>query len=211
MVLHPATPCLRRVGVKVHKRITCFKSCSVSEPISLASFRVEEAAGDQSRPQISQWVFQRLMSTLLLLYVMDQTVFYELTFFLHSSSSKLVIPLKSELAVELLEKGRVRFWLQAEKISANGKVEYVFNDNVLSQGEVSEQTANEPSVNCIHNISMKSVWDVFSLICRNTRWTLTRTPVWLRWSWSVWPRLMRAPSPSRWRMGRPPTSPAWYW
>ncbi|XP_062850088.1 myomesin-1 isoform X2 [Trichomycterus rosablanca] len=46
-----------------------------------------------------------------------------------------VIPLKSELAVELLEKGRVRFWLQAEKISANGKVEYVFNDNMISQGE----------------------------------------------------------------------------
>uniref|UniRef100_A0A8C1JFC9 Myomesin-1 n=1 Tax=Cyprinus carpio TaxID=7962 RepID=A0A8C1JFC9_CYPCA len=36
-----------------------------------------------------------------------------------------VIPLKTELAVELLEKGRVRFWLQAEKISANGKVEYM--------------------------------------------------------------------------------------
>ncbi|KAM3593779.1 uncharacterized protein V6R79_021385 [Siganus canaliculatus] len=46
-----------------------------------------------------------------------------------------IIPLKSELAVELLEKGRVRFWLQADKISANGKVDYVFNDNVLSQGE----------------------------------------------------------------------------
>ncbi|XP_026217681.1 myomesin-1 isoform X2 [Anabas testudineus] len=46
-----------------------------------------------------------------------------------------IIPLKSELAVELLEKGRVRFWLQAEKMSANGKVDYVFNDNVLSQGE----------------------------------------------------------------------------
>ncbi|XP_073344175.1 myomesin-1 [Pagrus major] len=46
-----------------------------------------------------------------------------------------IIPLKSELAVELLEKGKVRFWLQAEKISANGKVDYVFNDNVLSQGE----------------------------------------------------------------------------
>uniref|UniRef100_A0A671K6Z3 Myomesin 1b n=1 Tax=Sinocyclocheilus anshuiensis TaxID=1608454 RepID=A0A671K6Z3_9TELE len=41
----------------------------------------------------------------------------------------------TELAVELLEKGRVRFWLQAEKISANGKVEYVFNDNVIHQGE----------------------------------------------------------------------------
>uniref|UniRef100_A0A4W6CL70 Myomesin 1 n=1 Tax=Lates calcarifer TaxID=8187 RepID=A0A4W6CL70_LATCA len=50
-------------------------------------------------------------------------------------SCQLVIPLKSELAVELMEKGRVRFWLQAEKISANGKVDYVFNDNVLSQGE----------------------------------------------------------------------------
>ncbi|XP_076617558.1 myomesin-1 [Chaetodon auriga] len=46
-----------------------------------------------------------------------------------------IIPLKSELAVELLEKGRVRFWLQADKMSANGKVDYVFNDNVLSQGE----------------------------------------------------------------------------
>ncbi|XP_053714779.1 myomesin-1 isoform X1 [Synchiropus splendidus] len=46
-----------------------------------------------------------------------------------------IIPLKSQLAVELLEKGRVRFWLQAEAMSANGKVDYVFNDNSLSQGE----------------------------------------------------------------------------
>ncbi|KAG7488543.1 hypothetical protein MATL_G00035010 [Megalops atlanticus] len=46
-----------------------------------------------------------------------------------------IIPLKSELAVELLEKGRVRFWLQAEKMSTNGKVDYVFNDNIISQGE----------------------------------------------------------------------------
>ncbi|XP_049912854.1 M-protein, striated muscle isoform X5 [Epinephelus moara] len=46
-----------------------------------------------------------------------------------------IIPLKSELAVELLEKGRVRFWLQAEKISANAKVDYIFNDNSLSHGD----------------------------------------------------------------------------
>ncbi|XP_039646177.1 M-protein, striated muscle isoform X4 [Perca fluviatilis] len=46
-----------------------------------------------------------------------------------------IIPLKSELAVELLEKGKVRFWLQADKISANGKVDYIFNENALSQGE----------------------------------------------------------------------------
>ncbi|TKS87631.1 Myomesin-1 190 kDa connectin-associated protein 190 kDa titin-associated protein [Collichthys lucidus] len=46
-----------------------------------------------------------------------------------------IIPLKSELAVEMQEKGRVRFWLQADKMSANGKVDYIFNDNLLSQGE----------------------------------------------------------------------------
>lgn len=62
-----------------------------------------------------------------------------LSLFLPPPLFKLVIPLKSELAVELLEKGKVRFWLQAEKISANGKVDYVFNDNVLSQGEVSKE------------------------------------------------------------------------
>lgn len=45
--------------------------------------------------------------------------------------------------MEMQEKGRVRFWLQAEKMSANGKVDYVFNDNLLSQGEVSEQKGNE--------------------------------------------------------------------
>ncbi|RVE58662.1 hypothetical protein OJAV_G00196600 [Oryzias javanicus] len=46
-----------------------------------------------------------------------------------------IIPLKSDLAVELLEKGRVRFWLQAEQMTANGKIDYVFNDNVISQSE----------------------------------------------------------------------------
>lgn len=62
---------------------------------------------------------------------------------------ELVIPLKSDLAVELLEKGRVRFWLQADKISANGKVDYVFNENSLSQGEVSEWKIREPSAICV--------------------------------------------------------------
>ncbi|XP_068438435.1 myomesin-1 [Clinocottus analis] len=46
-----------------------------------------------------------------------------------------IIPLKSDLAVELLEKGKVRFWLQAEKMSANGNVDYIFNENALSPGD----------------------------------------------------------------------------
>uniref|UniRef100_A0A4W5NZR4 Myomesin 1 n=1 Tax=Hucho hucho TaxID=62062 RepID=A0A4W5NZR4_9TELE len=54
-----------------------------------------------------------------------------------------IIPLKTELAVELQEKGRIRFWLQAEKISANGKIEYVFNDNSLSQGEKYKMNFNK--------------------------------------------------------------------
>ncbi|KAI1901396.1 hypothetical protein AGOR_G00034010 [Albula goreensis] len=45
------------------------------------------------------------------------------------------IPFASELAVELLEKGRVRFWMQAEKITSNCQVEFVFNDNIVTQGE----------------------------------------------------------------------------
>uniref|UniRef100_A0A8C5H7S8 Myomesin 1b n=1 Tax=Gouania willdenowi TaxID=441366 RepID=A0A8C5H7S8_GOUWI len=47
-----------------------------------------------------------------------------------------VIPLKSQLAVEMMEKGRVRFWLQAENMSPNGKIDYTFNDHPLSQGEM---------------------------------------------------------------------------
>lgn len=39
----------------------------------------------------------------------------------------------------MLEKGRVRFWLQAEKISGDAKIEYVFNDVAISQGEVRRQ------------------------------------------------------------------------
>uniref|UniRef100_A0A3Q3E946 Myomesin-1 n=1 Tax=Hippocampus comes TaxID=109280 RepID=A0A3Q3E946_HIPCM len=52
-----------------------------------------------------------------------------------SRDHKFPIPLKSGLAVEMLEKGKVRFWLQAEQISPNAKVDYVFNDNVVTQGE----------------------------------------------------------------------------
>ncbi|KAJ8010357.1 hypothetical protein DPEC_G00074220 [Dallia pectoralis] len=54
-----------------------------------------------------------------------------------------IIPMKTELAVELQEKGRVRFWLQAEKISANAKIDYVFNDNNLSQGEKYKMNFNK--------------------------------------------------------------------
>ncbi|XP_062357066.1 myomesin-1 [Cinclus cinclus] len=45
------------------------------------------------------------------------------------------VPLTSELAVEILEKGEVRFWLQAEKLSGNAKANFVFNDKEIFDGE----------------------------------------------------------------------------
>lgn len=49
----------------------------------------------------------------------------------------LAVPLASELAVEILEKGEVRFWLQAEKLSGNAKANFIFNDKEIFNGEVS--------------------------------------------------------------------------
>ncbi|KAM9308545.1 myomesin-1 [Gastrophryne carolinensis] len=46
-----------------------------------------------------------------------------------------VIPLNTNLAVEILEKGQVRFWMQAEKLSGNAKCNYVFNDKEIQHGE----------------------------------------------------------------------------
>ncbi|XP_064006399.1 myomesin-1 isoform X1 [Pogoniulus pusillus] len=45
------------------------------------------------------------------------------------------VPLASELAVEILEKGEVRFWLQAEKLSGSAKANFVFNDKEIFSGE----------------------------------------------------------------------------
>ncbi|XP_038665115.1 myomesin-1 isoform X1 [Scyliorhinus canicula] len=46
-----------------------------------------------------------------------------------------VVPLKSELAVELLDKGQVRFWLEAEHLSPNGQCKFVFNDKEIKNDE----------------------------------------------------------------------------
>uniref|UniRef100_A0A671V884 Myomesin 1a (skelemin) n=1 Tax=Sparus aurata TaxID=8175 RepID=A0A671V884_SPAAU len=49
--------------------------------------------------------------------------------------ASLVIPFKNEMAMELLEKGRVRFWTQLEKFTSACEVEYVFNDVIITQGK----------------------------------------------------------------------------
>lgn len=49
----------------------------------------------------------------------------------------VAIPLKSELAYEVLDKGEVRFWIQAESLSPDSTFRFVINDKEVENGEVS--------------------------------------------------------------------------
>uniref|UniRef100_A0A673JYX7 M-protein, striated muscle-like n=1 Tax=Sinocyclocheilus rhinocerous TaxID=307959 RepID=A0A673JYX7_9TELE len=46
-----------------------------------------------------------------------------------------IIPFKSEMTIELQEKGRVRLWAEVAKFTSNCQVEYVFNDNIIHEGK----------------------------------------------------------------------------
>lgn len=52
-----------------------------------------------------------------------------------------VIPLKSELAYKILERGRMKFWLQAEEISSNVTYKFFANDKELSGADASGKVA----------------------------------------------------------------------
>ncbi|VCW98846.1 unnamed protein product, partial [Gulo gulo] len=45
------------------------------------------------------------------------------------------IPLKSELAYEIFDKGQVRFWLQAEHLSPDASYRFIINDREVSDSE----------------------------------------------------------------------------
>lgn len=49
----------------------------------------------------------------------------------------VAIPLKSELAYEIFDKGQVRFWLQAEHLSPDASYRFIINDREVSDSEVS--------------------------------------------------------------------------
>ncbi|XP_006891485.1 PREDICTED: myomesin-1 [Elephantulus edwardii] len=66
-------------------------------------------------------------------YVIDEEEMKRLLALSHEHKFPTV-PVKSELAVEILEKGEVRFWMQAEKLSGNAKVNYVFNEKEIFEG-----------------------------------------------------------------------------
>lgn len=50
------------------------------------------------------------------------------------------IPLKSDLAYEILERGQVRFWLQAESLSPDASYRFVINDTEAVNSDVSKNT-----------------------------------------------------------------------
>lgn len=47
-----------------------------------------------------------------------------------------VVPLKTELNYEILEKGHVRFWVQALKLSSSANYRFIVNDKAISSAEV---------------------------------------------------------------------------
>uniref|UniRef100_A0A8B9GB00 Myomesin 2 n=1 Tax=Amazona collaria TaxID=241587 RepID=A0A8B9GB00_9PSIT len=69
----------------------------------------------------------------------------------------ITIPLKSELAYEVLEKGQVRFWIQAESLSPDSTFRFVINDKEV-------ENSDRHKINCDHsNGIIEMVMDQFTI------------------------------------------------
>uniref|UniRef100_A0A8C2T9J5 Myomesin 2 n=1 Tax=Coturnix japonica TaxID=93934 RepID=A0A8C2T9J5_COTJA len=67
------------------------------------------------------------------------------------------IPLKSELTYEVLDKGEVRFWIQAESLSPNSTYRFVINDKEVENGD-------RHKISCDHaNGIIEMVMDKFTI------------------------------------------------
>lgn len=53
-----------------------------------------------------------------------------------------MVPLKHGLNYEVLEKGHVRFWLQAVKLSPSVSYRFIVNDKEVTSGEVTSSTSS---------------------------------------------------------------------
>ncbi|XP_065537604.1 myomesin-2 isoform X1 [Lathamus discolor] len=67
-------------------------------------------------------------------FVMDDEEFERLMA-LSNEIKNPTIPLKSELAYEVLEKGQVRFWIQAESLSPDSTFRFVINDREVENSD----------------------------------------------------------------------------
>uniref|UniRef100_A0A8C1KZ41 Myomesin 2a n=1 Tax=Cyprinus carpio TaxID=7962 RepID=A0A8C1KZ41_CYPCA len=53
----------------------------------------------------------------------------------NEEGQRLVVPLKTELNYEILEKGHVRFWVQAQKLSSSVNYRFIVNDKAITSAE----------------------------------------------------------------------------
>uniref|UniRef100_A0A8C3LGP6 Myomesin 2 n=1 Tax=Chrysolophus pictus TaxID=9089 RepID=A0A8C3LGP6_CHRPC len=74
-------------------------------------------------------------------FILDEEEFERLMT-LSNEIKNPTIPLKSELAYEVLDKGEVRFWIQAESLSPNSTYRFVINDKEVENGHISCDHSN---------------------------------------------------------------------
>lgn len=84
-------------------------------------------------PSWNVWELGLMLPSDLQLSIWGRPAHHWLTISLPS----VAIPLKSELAYEIFDKGQVRFWLQAEHLSPDASFRFVINDREVSDSEVS--------------------------------------------------------------------------
>uniref|UniRef100_A0A8C3LCM3 Myomesin 2 n=1 Tax=Chrysolophus pictus TaxID=9089 RepID=A0A8C3LCM3_CHRPC len=89
-------------------------------------------------------------------FILDEEEFERLMT-LSNEIKNPTIPLKSELAYEVLDKGEVRFWIQAESLSPNSTYRFVINDKEVENG-------HRHKISCDHsNGIIEMVMDKFTI------------------------------------------------
>lgn len=73
----------------------------------------------------------------MLIFYYDISISHKVSWTINFSFFFVAIPLKSELAYEVLEKGEVRFWIQAESLSPDSTFRFVINDKEVENSDVS--------------------------------------------------------------------------
>ncbi|XP_003215538.2 myomesin-2 [Anolis carolinensis] len=89
-------------------------------------------------------------------FIMDEEELERLMALSHEIRNP-TIPLKSELVYEILDRGQVRFWLQAESVSADASYRFVINDTEVVNSETHK-------IKCDHSTGIiEMVMDRFTI------------------------------------------------
>lgn len=105
--------------------------------VFLMFYRTQKSAWVELQHQTPQWVACCIL--MLLVIVSKESRWIYILYDLLSCVCLSVVPLKTELNYEILEKGHVRFWVQALKLSASANHRFIVNDKAISSTEVQPQ------------------------------------------------------------------------